>query len=52
MPVYIPSDEVVKYKEALVMAFIGLLRLRKEVNVLSSVTGASHDSVGGALYHP
>ena len=52
LPVHIPSDEVVKYKEALVMAFIGLLRFRNEPNVLSSVTGASRDSVGGALYHP
>jgi anhydro-N-acetylmuramic acid kinase len=52
LPVHIPSDEVVKYKEALVMAFIGLLRYRNEPNVLSSVTGASRDSVGGALYHP
>jgi len=48
----IPSDEVVKYKEALVMAYIGLLRWLNEPNVLSSVTGASRDSIGGALYHP
>jgi anhydro-N-acetylmuramic acid kinase len=43
---------MVSYKEALVMAFIGVLRWRGEVNVLSSVTGASRDSVAGALYHP
>jgi anhydro-N-acetylmuramic acid kinase len=52
LPIYIPADDVVKYKEALVMAFIGLLRCRNEVNVLSSVTGASLDSIGGALYQP
>ena len=52
LSVHIPADEVVKYKEALVMAFIGMLRWRIEPNVLSSVTGASRDSVGGALYHP
>jgi anhydro-N-acetylmuramic acid kinase len=52
IPLQIPSDETVKYKEALVMAFIGLLRWRGKVNVLSSVTGASRDSIGGALYHP
>jgi anhydro-N-acetylmuramic acid kinase len=52
LPVHIPSDRIVKYKEALVMAFIGLLRLRNEINVLGAVTGASRDSVGGALYHP
>ncbi|MCW3124770.1 MAG: anhydro-N-acetylmuramic acid kinase [Bacteroidetes bacterium] len=52
LEVVVPSDTVVNYKEALVMAFIGVLRWSGEVNVLSSVTGASRDSVGGALYHP
>ena len=52
LTVHIPPDDVVKYKEALVIAFIGLLRWRNEPNVLSSVTGASRDSIGGALYHP
>jgi len=48
--VTVPDAAVVKYKEALVMALIGTLRWREEVNVLSSVTGASRDSVGGALW--
>ena len=48
--VEVPSDELVNYKEALIMAFIGILRWRQEVNVLSSVTGARIDSVGGALW--
>ena len=52
LPRHIPSDHIVIYKEALVMAFIGLLRWRNEPNVLSSVTGASRDSIAGALYHP
>lgn len=52
LPIHIPAAEVVKYKEALVMAFIGLLRMRNEINVLSTVTGASRSSIGGALYHP
>jgi anhydro-N-acetylmuramic acid kinase len=46
----VPDEVVVKYKEALVMALIGTLRWREEVNLLSSVTGASRDSVGGALW--
>jgi len=33
-----------------VMALIGALRWREEPNVLSSVTGAKHNSVGGALW--
>ena len=48
--VVVPDAHVVKYKEALVMALIGTLRWREEVNVLSSVTGAGRDSVGGALW--
>ncbi len=48
--VVVPEADVVKYKEALVMALIGTLRWREEVNVLSSVTGASRDSVSGALW--
>lgn len=48
--VVVPDTNVIKYKEALVMALIGTLRWREEVNVFSSVTGASRDSVGGALW--
>ena len=48
--VVVPDAAVVKYKEALVMALLGTLRWREEINALSSVTGASRDSVGGALW--
>jgi len=47
--VVIPDKNIVAYKEAMVMAFMGVLRLRKEVNVLSSVTGAKRDSVCGLV---
>ncbi len=50
--VVLPDDEIVKFKEALVIAFMGVLRLRNERNVLCSVTGASKDSTGGAMYIP
>lgn len=52
LDVEIPDDEIVKFKEALVIAFMGVLRMRNEVNVLKSVTGASKDSIGGAVYRP
>ena len=45
----IPEDEIVKYKEALVFAFLGVLRLRGEVNCLRSVTKASADSSSGVM---
>jgi anhydro-N-acetylmuramic acid kinase len=48
--VVVPEDSIVKYKEALVMAVIGVLRWREEYNVLSSVTGAQRNSIGGALW--
>jgi anhydro-N-acetylmuramic acid kinase len=48
--VVVPEDQLVDYKEALVMALIGVLRWREENNVLASVTGASRDSIGGAVW--
>lgn len=45
-----PSAEVINYKEALVMALMGILRVREEENVFSSVTGASGNSIGGAVW--
>jgi anhydro-N-acetylmuramic acid kinase len=48
--VVVPNEKLVQYKEALVMALIGVLRWRQEYNVLSSVTGAERDSIGGAVW--
>ncbi|GIV37317.1 MAG: anhydro-N-acetylmuramic acid kinase [Cyclobacteriaceae bacterium] len=45
----IPEPEIVHHKEALIFAFLGVLRLRGEMNTLCSVTGARHDSSGGVL---
>ena len=46
----LPGGDLVKYKEAMIMAFIGVLRWRQEYNILSSVTGAARDSISGALW--
>jgi anhydro-N-acetylmuramic acid kinase len=48
--VIVADENLVQYKEALIMAFMGVLRWRQEYNVLSSVTGAQRDSIGGALW--
>ncbi len=48
--VIVPDKQLVNYKEALVMALIGVLRWREEYNVLASVTGAARNSINGALW--
>jgi len=48
--VIVPEPNVVQYKEAIVMALLGLLRWREENTVMSSVTGATRDSIGGAVW--
>ncbi|UJR09512.1 hypothetical protein I4U23_013750 [Adineta vaga] len=45
-----PEKNIIDFKEALIMAFIGLLRIQKRPNVLASVTGAKMNSIGGALW--
>ena len=46
----IPDEQLVKFKEALITAFVGVLRIRGEATCLSSVTGATKDTIGGAVY--
>jgi anhydro-N-acetylmuramic acid kinase len=48
----IPEDNVINYKEAIVFGLLGVLRMRNEVNVLSSVTGASKDHCSGIIHKP
>lgn len=48
--VIVPDAMLVSYKEALVMALIGVLRWREEYNVLHTVTGAKRSSIGGAVW--
>jgi anhydro-N-acetylmuramic acid kinase len=45
----IPDEEVIKFKEALVFGFLGVLRLRGETNCLKTVTKASSDSSSGTM---
>jgi len=47
---FIPDEQLVKFKEALVFALLGLLRYRNEINCLASVTGASRNSSSGIIH--
>lgn len=47
--IIIPSQEIINFKEALIFAFMGVLRLNNEINVLSSATGSLHDHCSGLL---
>lgn len=48
--IVVPDNLIVDYKEALIFAFLGLLRLNEENNCLRSVTGACEDCCGGCVY--
>ncbi|TNF45511.1 MAG: anhydro-N-acetylmuramic acid kinase [Bacteroidetes bacterium] len=46
----IPANEIINFKEALIFAFLGVLKIRDEINCLASVTGAKCDSSVGIVY--
>ena len=51
MKLIIPSAKILEFKEALIFALLGVLKLREEINVLSSVTGAKTDHSSGVIYN-
>lgn len=46
----IPEENLIDYKEALIFAFLGLLRWTEQNNCLKSVTGCKHDHCSGCIY--
>lgn len=50
--IILPSTQSIDFKEALIFAFLGVLKLRNEVNVLKSVTGAKTNHSSGVIFEP
>ena len=50
MNIIIPEKKILEYKEALIFGLLGVLKLRNEINVLSSVTGAESNHCSGFIY--
>jgi anhydro-N-acetylmuramic acid kinase len=50
MRIVIPDTKTIEFKEALIFALLGVLKLRNEINVLASVTGATHNHSSGEIY--
>lgn len=49
-PIELPSAETIDFKEAVVFAFLGVLKLNGVHNVWSSVTGSARDSCSGIVF--
>ena len=48
--VCVPENKIVEFKEALIFALLGVLRVEGRNNCLASVTGADRDHCSGELY--
>jgi anhydro-N-acetylmuramic acid kinase len=51
LEIIIPDKKTIEFKEALIFALLGVLKLRNEINALSSVTGAKHDHSSGIIHN-
>lgn len=47
--IIIPDKEIIDYKEALIFALMGVLRINNSINVLSSATGSPYDHSSGII---
>ena len=48
----IPEEKIINFKEAIIFAFLGLLRDKKQINCYSSVTGAKKNHSSGNVFLP
>jgi len=47
-----PTEQMIDFKEAVIFAFLGYLRVNNKTNILASVTGAVSDSCSGVVIIP
>ncbi|UOY07273.1 anhydro-N-acetylmuramic acid kinase [Muricauda sp. SCSIO 64092] len=50
--VVVPPKKFIEYKEAMIFAFMGVLKSIGQINVYASVTGAREDSSSGTVFEP
>src|SRR5690606_37284562 len=50
--IVIPSAEIIEFKEAMIFGFLGVLKIRNEINSLASVTGALKNHSSGKVFYP
>lgn len=50
MEIIVPDANTLEFKEALIFGLLGVLKLRNEINTLSSVTGAKKNHCSGMIY--
>jgi len=48
--IIVPDTQTIDFKEAIIFAFLGVLRMCGEINCLKAVTGARVDNCGGCIY--
>ncbi len=48
--IHIPEKSIIDFKEAIIFAYLGYLRVNQLNNTLQSVTLASDNSIGGCIY--
>jgi anhydro-N-acetylmuramic acid kinase len=52
LEIVVPEKEIIEGKEALIFAFMAILRLKNQINCLASYTGANKDLSTGVIYLP
>jgi len=50
LEVIIPNPAIIQFKEAALMAWMGVMRVENVPNVLKTVTGARRDTINGAIH--